>query len=64
MRTLAILFLIVGATWAAELRIQVTDEARRPVWTRLEVRCPDGKMHRPASALRDATASNRPGGEP
>jgi len=63
-RTLAIFFIIVSASWAAELRIQVTDEAGRPIWTRLEVRGPDGKMHRPPSALRDATASNRPGGEP
>jgi len=64
MRTLAILFLIVSGTWAAELRIQVRDEAGRPVWTRLEVRGPDGKMHQPPSALRDRTAGNRPGGEP
>jgi hypothetical protein len=58
------LLLIVSATSAAELRIQVRDQASRPIWARLEVRGVDGKMYQPPSALRDRTAGSRPGGEP
>ncbi len=42
---------------AAELRIQVTDDTGRPLWTRLEVRGADGKMYQPEQdAIRDKTA--------
>jgi hypothetical protein len=48
----------------AELRIRVRDEKNQPVWTRLEVRGPDGKCLQPKDALRDRSARNRPGGLP
>jgi hypothetical protein len=47
---------------AAELKVTVVDEAGKPVWARLEVRDPNGKMHQPAFALRDLDARSRPGG--
>jgi predicted TIM-barrel fold metal-dependent hydrolase len=40
----------------AELRIEVTDESGRPLWTRLEVRGADGKMFQPDQAIRDRSA--------
>ena len=49
---------------AAELAIRVVDQAGEPVWARLEVRGPGGKMHQPPFALRDTTARNRDGGKP
>src|SRR5262245_46450564 len=64
MKGLIFLILVSGTVSAAELRIRVTDESKRPIWTRLEVRGLDGKMYQPPDALRDATATNRPGGGP
>ncbi len=49
---------------AADLRIRVTDETGRPVWTRLEVRGLNGRMYQAAGAIVDKTARNRPGGLP
>ena len=36
---------------AAELRISITDESKKPVWTRVEVRGPDDHMYQPSGAL-------------
>jgi hypothetical protein len=44
------LALIAVAAGAAQLKIQVTDESGKPVWTRLEVHGPDGRMHQPQAA--------------
>ena len=41
---------------AAELKIEVVDEAGKPLWSRLEVRGSDGKMFQPEGAIRDKTA--------
>ena len=40
---------------AAELRLRVTDESGRLIWTRLEVRDVEGKMYQPAGAVVDDT---------
>src|SRR5262245_5352009 len=64
MKGLILLVLIGSTVSAGELRIRVADESDRPTWTRLEVRGPDGKMYQPPGALRDTTATNRPGGGP
>jgi hypothetical protein len=53
MRTFVVALLLSMAGIAAELEIRVTDEANRPIWTRLEVRGAEGKMYQPPSALRD-----------
>jgi tetratricopeptide (TPR) repeat protein len=47
-----VLFVALTAT-AAELRIRVTDEFGKPVWTRLEVHGPDGKMYQAAGSIQD-----------
>jgi hypothetical protein len=54
--------LLVTPVGAAELKITVVDETGRPVWARLEVRDPHGKMYQPVFALRDLDARSRPGG--
>jgi hypothetical protein len=46
------LALIAVAAGAAQLKIQVTDESGKPVWTRIEVHGPDGRMHQPQDAIR------------
>src|SRR5262245_17551887 len=45
---------------AAHLHIQVVDEARKPLWTRMEVRGADGKMYRAADAIFDKRSKSRP----
>jgi hypothetical protein len=60
--TSLLLFSNPGA--AGELHITVSDEGSKPLWTRLEVRGPDGKMFQAPGAIRDKTAANRAGGEP
>jgi hypothetical protein len=64
MRTFVVALLLSMAGIAAELEIRVTDEANRPIWTRLEVRGAEGKMYQPPSALRDTRGRNRRGGQP
>jgi hypothetical protein len=54
-------FLLACCASAAELRIRVTDETGRPIWTRLEVRGPSGKMYQAPGAILDQTATRRPG---
>lgn len=49
---------------AAELRIRVTDEKGKPVWTRLEVRGPGDQMYQAPGAIVDKTATSRSGGLP
>ena len=58
------LVLFQCAAVAADLRIHVRDETGKRVWTRLEVRGPEGRNYRPEKALRDASARNRQGGLP
>ncbi|MEK7405741.1 MAG: hypothetical protein AAB225_11590 [Acidobacteriota bacterium] len=62
MGTLVACTLMAGAMMATELRIRVEDEGGRPVWARLEVRGPDGKMHQPAGAVLDTVKNARGGG--
>jgi len=62
--TLSLLLILAAAVSAGELRIRVTDETGKPLWTRLEVRAPDEKMYQPPSAILDKTARARPGGGP
>lgn len=64
MKTAACLLLLSTVAWAADLLIQVTDETGQPIWTRLEVRGPDGKMYQPLSAILNRTRHNRRAGEP
>src|SRR5262245_15924668 len=64
MKALVLLVLMGNTVSAAELRIRVMDELERHIWTRLELRGPHGQMYQPRSGLRDATATNRPGGGP
>jgi len=45
----------------AKLHIEVVDETGEPVWARLEVRGPEGKMYGPESALGDDSAHHFPG---
>ena len=61
-----IIFILIGSkvSVAAELRIRVTDESKRPIWTRLEVRGPDGKSINLLTRCAKTTAKNRPGGGP
>ena len=63
MKFLAIVFAAVLAQ-GAELTIHVNDPSGKPVWARLEIRGPDGKMHQPAGSIVDRSATNRPGGQP
>lgn len=53
---------LLAAAWApaAELRIRVTDETGAPIWARLEVHAPDGKLLQPEGAI----LSGRPGAPP
>ena len=48
---------------AATLRIDVADERRAPVWTRLEVRNPVGEMFQPAVCIHETMTKAR-GGKP
>ena len=41
---------------AAQLKIEVTDQAGKPLWTRMEVRGANDSMYQPEGALRDKTA--------
>jgi hypothetical protein len=45
----------------AKLRIEVVDETGGPVWARLEIRGPEGKMYGPEPALGDGAAHHFPG---
>jgi len=51
------------AAFAGQLHIHVTDETGRPVWTRVEVRGPGGKMYQAEGAIRDLMKKAR-GGAP
>jgi hypothetical protein len=64
MKLLLPFLMLAASASATELTIQVTDETGRPVWTRLEVRGPDGRMFQSPGAILDQTARNRPGGGP
>ncbi|MCC6588357.1 MAG: hypothetical protein IT168_16815 [Bryobacterales bacterium] len=58
----AIALLATTAVYSAELRISVAAGSGQPIWARLEVHGPDGKMYQPAEgAIRDRTAGARTG---
>lgn len=62
MNAVLLYLLLAGAASAAQLKVHVTDETGRPVWTRLEVRGADGKLYQSDGAIRDPQKKLRGGG--
>lgn len=56
--TLLLLLQLAQSASSAVLRIHITDETGKPVWTRLEVYGPEGKKRLPAKAILSARAEN------
>ncbi|MGH7246881.1 MAG: hypothetical protein ACREH9_02135, partial [Pseudomonadota bacterium] len=59
---------VLGATlsvvaYGGQLSVRVADGTGEPIWTRVEIRGPDGKMYQPEGAIRDTEKKAR-GGAP
>ncbi|MCI0535947.1 MAG: hypothetical protein L0Z50_12045 [Verrucomicrobiales bacterium] len=59
MHRLFLILLLAVLARAEQLRIRVTGESNQPIWTRLEVRGPDGRLHHPPDSIFDQRANNR-----
>lgn len=63
MRLPAAFLMLCGLAGAAELRIAVSDETGKPIWTRLEVRDSAGKMYQAPGSIHETMTKAR-GGKP